>query len=830
MDSRNQPSGPYPVPAPHPHQPYYQMNPTPATSVHGATSQPHSTPSSSRPSASPELSFSYQSQLQLQGMMDFSQSLPEPIQFGSYIQPQNQAQSQPRPQPHLYLDEADPENDNYISDEIDVEGEGDHGLLKISRDPHHSLSSSAESMADVHADGLEGKDSATRKKPRITLPRGRACVACRNRKLKCTGDVPCGTCQKAGLDCRYEELPRRRPKNVVLEERVAELEALLHIGPGEPVPRASLPHRLSHQSSDYSIPQTPDHPFGYDYRPHSGSSGSTSSGFPVMSNQPPSLSLHSYKDLPSHVATVNAGGAEISPGSPLELALIQTVLPYAAFNGIPLHQQRFLALVSLPPNNPDRPHPALLYILFAQAVRILENDVPLPKNPTPPQSLFPQLFHPPPLRPSMDRSYILSQVGGTSLSLLERARTHLDAGIRGVQKPFDLVRAAIGIAWYLYSMGRFIEGWNIPVSRLLISCGLHRITGNYIPPDGSNGANPDLVPRPYAPAHHYAHSHSRVGAPASQFPVVRMRPIIIPPARDEIELAERVMTFWAAKMQDWEAGTGWGWSVSLVDDSCTTEFGWGWGPVEVKPPQSAGQRFGIRDLYDPSSAMHSSPSADSTYVLGVKSLGLLHRSSALYDLAESSYPVPLGNGRFAPTHIPPLAAVRNVETALRLFRQNIPPSFAVTTTNTPAIDPKDAYDGFADPWWIMCHANLFTAEMIMWREMAHHHVDAYERAVCCARGLVDLIKRVSPENWANVDMIVVLDLSLCARFLHKEADRLRLCGQTQAAQCASDEAEILTTCLAGPFAKYMPMAQLHALIVQRVKEGWPEKEGEYERI
>jgi len=26
------------------------------------------------------------------------------------------------------------------------------------------------------------------------------------------------------------------------------------------------------------------------------------------------------------------------------------------------------------------------------------------------------------------------------------------------------------------------------------------------------------------------------------------------------------------------------------------------------------------------------------------------------------------------------------------------------------------------------------------------------------------------------------------------------------------------------------MASLHSLIVQRVREGWPEKEGEYERV
>ena len=48
-----------------------------------------------------------------------------------------------------------------------------------------------------------------------------------------------------------------------------------------------------------------------------------------------------------------------------------------------------------------------------------------------------------------------------------------------------------------------------------------------------------------------------------------MRPVVLPPTRDEIELAERVMTFWAVKYQEWEMSVGWGWSVSLADEECT---------------------------------------------------------------------------------------------------------------------------------------------------------------------------------------------------------------------------------------------------------------------
>lgn len=39
---------------------------------------------------------------------------------------------------------------------------------------------------------------------------------------KCTGERPCKSCQKAGQDCRYEEIQRRKPKAVMLDERLGE--------------------------------------------------------------------------------------------------------------------------------------------------------------------------------------------------------------------------------------------------------------------------------------------------------------------------------------------------------------------------------------------------------------------------------------------------------------------------------------------------------------------------------------------------------------------------------------------------------------------------------
>lgn len=354
---------------------------------------------------------------------------------------------------------------------------------------------------------------------------------------------------------------------------------------------------------------------------------------PGSSGQSPlQLSLNSYRDM-IQTPQLNATPLDIPPNSTLEFALISLILPYTPYLLMPVHPQRFLTLLGLPANDPSRPHPALLYIMFTEAVLVLERGTPLPKAPRPPYSLFPQACIPPMPHLPTDLEELRRHMAGRAPLLLERARTELDNGIRNVDRPFDLVRAAVGIARHLYSLGRFIEGWNIPVSRLTISCGLHRLTGNYTSPDGymqspSGLTNP--MPASYAHADKYPRPIQHMKSPdGSTFPILRMRPVILPPARDEIEVAERNATFWAAKMQDWAAGVGWGWTIALADEECTTEWPWGNGIPEAK--SSAGisrpdHRSGIRELYDMRGMGHT-VFPETTYALALKSVALLHRAS-----------------------------------------------------------------------------------------------------------------------------------------------------------------------------------------------------------
>jgi hypothetical protein len=329
---------------------------------------------------------------------------------------------------------------------------------------------------------------------------------------------------------------------------------------------------------------------------------------------------------------VNSGQWDVPQNSALELALISLVLPYTPYLLIPVHPERFIALLSLPPHNPSRPHPALLYILFTEAVLILERGTPLPRTPRLPYSLFPHNQTPRTPNPPTDTHVLRQHMQGRSTALFERARSELENGIRNVDRPFDLVRAAIGIARHLYSLGRFIEGWNIPVSRLIVSCGLHRQTGNFVSPDGFVATSPgstNPLPQPYAPAHFYPQAAQSMTSPdGAQYPILRMRPVILPPARDQIEVAERSATFWAAKMQDWAAGIGWGWSIAMSEDECTTEWPWGTGVPEPRPSHTrSDNRSSIRALHDPILMAQQPHVSETTYTLAVKSVALLHRAS-----------------------------------------------------------------------------------------------------------------------------------------------------------------------------------------------------------
>lgn len=81
---------------------------------------------------------------------------------------------------------------------------------------------------ELDEDDEDGEaDGRPRKKPRNSLRRGTACVRCRSKKLKCTGERPvCSVClnSRKPVECVYQPMAKRKPKTLRLRSRLQELE------------------------------------------------------------------------------------------------------------------------------------------------------------------------------------------------------------------------------------------------------------------------------------------------------------------------------------------------------------------------------------------------------------------------------------------------------------------------------------------------------------------------------------------------------------------------------------------------------------------------------
>lgn len=77
--------------------------------------------------------------------------------------------------------------------------------------------------------GGEGSTAAAaeNRRKRQSLRRGTACVRCRSKKLKCTGERPtCSVCtnSKKPVECVYEEPPKKVPKIRRRQTRLQQIE------------------------------------------------------------------------------------------------------------------------------------------------------------------------------------------------------------------------------------------------------------------------------------------------------------------------------------------------------------------------------------------------------------------------------------------------------------------------------------------------------------------------------------------------------------------------------------------------------------------------------
>lgn len=323
------------------------------------------------------------------------------------------------------------------------------------------------------------------------LRRGEACAECRRRKLRCDGAKPfCTICVKANRECKYEK-PVTRPVYIVLQERLALLEQRFQTLREE---AALLP-----PGSQSNLELT-------------GSSAATSATVGASNITAGSGTTDAFDAMAMAMnqPLYNAAGgrwynAEIL-AAPSRNFMINVFLQHHESLPFDFHVPTFIARLHSA-NPAERPHPAIIEAMYLMACYFVSRG-----------SLSSP--HPLALEVSTDPGVELPQLAELphlEEHFLRRARNALVDSLSFSDRLMDFLRGSILVTQYLYLRGRFLEGYHIHAgaAHLTLSCGLHRLSSQVFSADS---------------------------APGVQF--AGLGAVLLPPPTNQLEVAERITTFW----------------------------------------------------------------------------------------------------------------------------------------------------------------------------------------------------------------------------------------------------------------------------------------------
>ncbi|KAJ7143488.1 Zn(2)-Cys(6) binuclear cluster domain-containing protein [Mycena crocata] len=256
------------------------------------------------------------------------------------------------------------------------------------------------------------------------IPKIKACVNCRRRKIKCDGERPqCGQCSRSSSfqDCEYAEDGPTRTQ--ILEEQIAILEARIE--------ELEKPKELR---SDLIL-----------HNPYPGERRSSS--LPALSRGGSAVHLPiPHSDLPSGASTPLSMTASSSEGIPLvELeTMIHTFLHHSSQFGFFLNVQNFREAVM--GRSGQRPAAVLLDVVYLWAIHLSGSEE------------F-TIYEP----------HYLSRALRTAVDSLSGTRSH--------NTVLHSIQAEVLLAHYFIQNTRFLEGkYHLSAAvSLVISSGLHRI-------------------------------------------------------------------------------------------------------------------------------------------------------------------------------------------------------------------------------------------------------------------------------------------------------------------------------------------------------------------
>ncbi|KAJ7473680.1 hypothetical protein B0H11DRAFT_2036862 [Mycena galericulata] len=293
--------------------------------------------------------------------------------------------------------------------------------------------------------------------PRSNLPRGKACMNCRRRKIKCDGQKPiCSQCLRspgAAEDCEYPMEGRSRTQQLEetikkLQTRIGELEVNASDGRSSIFLREPYDNDVPFMAME--IPQF---------------SWPSSSSIPSPSSGPTSP--------PSREATPNSGSTTSSlvleePPADVIEQLVDSFLRNFAQVGFFLDRASFRhsALLTLPFGHYDRPSPALLSAVYMWGSRLSHS----------------------PHHPMYNEDAFL---------ICTLQNIHQDLAGRHPHRVMHSIQAEILLSFYYLTLGRPVEGiyHSSAAVSLAISANLHLIRSSQLTPQPAFGILEAPFPR-----------------------------------------------------------------------------------------------------------------------------------------------------------------------------------------------------------------------------------------------------------------------------------------------------------------------------------------------
>ncbi|KAI0948956.1 hypothetical protein AcW1_008687 [Taiwanofungus camphoratus] len=418
-----------------------------------------------------------------------------------------------------------------------------------------------------------------------TLQRGKACLRCRKRKMRCDGGKPaCQQCVRAkkAEGCEYDDGKGKTRTQLMrehiarLEMRIKELENVEHSSPSVTLfdPHAPSPYYSgSSSSSSHDSPgnislsasasPTP-FPLGeLDVR------GATASPLTVnYTEMDPSWEAQwdSASEYPSASQVSEHYSTPEEP--PIELAqmLLEIFLPHRYQCGLDIHIGRLRESIGLPSS--EQRHPVLMNSIYLWAC-------------------------------------YLSRPGSLSdheALYLSRALTAMSDAVQYPSKVIDMIQASCLLSVYYLSNGRLFEGnYHATVAAsLTIQFGLHQMDSE------------ELTPRNSADGRECTFS--------------------LEPAKDTIERGERILTFWQAYNLDRC------WSVALQRPAVMPDSDHPWTCITTPWPQRMEEyEVGEFDVGTGSPTVRSffvHQGQTSNLVSGFSTIALRAKASALFEGAN----------------------------------------------------------------------------------------------------------------------------------------------------------------------------------------------------